>query len=316
MSIEDQIIEKINHGLSISEVKNDLKITSDNWHRISESTCKKYLANEKASHDSAAGIKTSLETIAKIRSLNKKLNEYALSIPPYPTTEHDFNQINEIFKQEGYSEKLVQRIAQIHIKPDFRVTQELGMIQHFPCFAPYLKIIQATTLCYYQQNFISCYLTLLPCIEGIIQRWRGLTSINNRKGSGFQDLKCFFKNGFKRNPCPSNPIFYEIFIETADQLLVENFFLNNAQGNGFENFNRHIALHMIDEPNYLTQSNCIRLFTLLDLMLEIYWYENPSHDHRFYLERDIIFQSAQPYLMAQCETFLKTPEKQILNKKS
>ncbi len=309
MRTEDQIIEKMNDGLSLADIKNDLKIKPDDWHRISESTYKKYLANAKASHDSTTGIKTSLETIAKIRSLNKKLNEYALSIPPYPTTEYDFNQINEIFKKEKCSEKLVQRISQIHIDPHFRVSQELGMLKHFPCFSPYLKIIKAATLCYYRQNFISCYLTLTPCIEGIIQRWNGVYSINNKANA--KVIKNFFKNSFQRNPCPSNPIFHEIFVETADQLLAENFFLNNTQGNGFENFNRHIALHMIDEPDYLTQGNCIRLFTLLDLMLEIYWYENPSHDHRFYLERDIIFQASEPYLLAQYETLLKTPEKQI-----
>lgn len=309
MSIEDQIIQKISEGLSIAEVKNDLKITSDNWHRISESTYRKYLANEKASHNSYVGIKTSLETTIKIQSLNKKLNEYALSIPPYPTTEHDFNQINEIFEKEGCSEKLIQRIAEIHINPSFRVRQELGMIEHFSCFEPYLKIIQAATLCYYRQNFISCYLTLTPCIEGIIQRWNGIYSINNKANA--QIIKNFFKKGFQRNPRPSNPIFYEIFTETADQLLAGNFFLNNAQGNGFSNFNRHIALHMIDEPNYLTQANCIRLFTLLDLMLEIYFYENPSHNHRFYLDDETVRNTSQPYVIAQYENILETPEKQI-----
>lgn len=309
MNIENLIIEKLASGSCVSDVQHDLQIAVDNWHRISESTYKKYLANAKASHDSTTGIKTSLETIAKIRSLNKKLNEYALSIPPYPTTEHDFNQINEIFDKDGFSEKLTQRIAKINITPYFRVRQELGMIQYFECFKPYLKIIQAASLNYYRQNYISCYLTLIPCIEGIIQRWNGASSINKKANS--QIIKNFFKKGFTRNPCPTNPIFYEIFTETADQLLAENFFQHNGKGTAFESFNRHIASHMLDEPNYLTQNNCIRIFTLLDLMLEIYWYENPSHNHRFYLEGNAVLQASQPYLIAQCEAILQTPENQI-----
>lgn len=296
MSIEDQIIEKINCGLSLTDIKNDLKITSENWHRISKSTYKKYLASHKANYDSLVGIKTSLETITKIRSLNKSLNEYAFSIPPYPTTEHDFNQINEMFESDSFSESLVQRIAQINMNPYFRVRQELGMIQYFECFKPYLKIIKAASLNYYRQNFISCYLTLLPCIEGIVQRWNGSNSINKKVNS--KVIKNFFKNGFTRNPCPANPIFYEVFSETADQILAEHFFQNNNLGEAFDNFNRHIASHMLDDPNYLTQSNCIRIFTLLDLMLEIYWHENPYTNHRFYLEENVIIQASQPYFLA------------------
>lgn len=309
MSIEDQIIEKINSGLAVTAIKNDLEITSDNWHRISESTYKKFLASEKVQYDFSTGIKTDLATILKIQKLNDELSQFAITIPPYPTTLDDFYEIELIFRNQGYGEKLVQRISKIHMTPEIRVQKELGMIQHFEYFKPYLRIIQAASLNYYRQNFISCYLTLLPCIEGIIHRWSGVTSIHEKLK--FEKIKNFFKRGFERNPCPANVLFYELFTISADKIITDHFFLHNAQGNGFENFNRHIALHMIDTPNYLTQGNCIRLFTLLDLMLEIYWYENPSHDRRFYLERDIIFQSAQPYLMAQCETFIVTPEKQI-----
>lgn len=40
-------------------------------------------------------------------------------------------------------------------------------------------------------------------------------------------------------------------------------------------------------------------------------YEYPSHNHRFSLNREKVHNAIQPYLVAQYENFLETPEKKI-----
>jgi hypothetical protein len=195
-----------------------------------------------------------------------------------------------------------------------RILQKKGRIEEFDYFKVFSKLIDAAIISYYRTNFISCYLTLLPVIEGIIIRWMGYTE--NDSKPEFEDIRKFFKNSAVRQPCPSNIQFHNVYAKVCDKILNNHFYKPTTAGNSHSNFNRHVASHLLNNDQFATKENCVRLFILLDTMTEIYLYESRISDPRFNLTNEAISADILNYNMILLENLKTTPENLILNTNS
>lgn len=225
---------------------------------------------------------TSNNTISNILEINEKLSDYALGIP-ISATEPELRVImNLVYDLPSSEQNIIDTIDRFNMHPKWRAMQKLGRIKEFEVFKEFNKIIDAALICYYRENYTSCFLTLAPVIEGVILRWGGFEGIGEKPN--FEDFRKFFKNGPMRQPCPYNIQFHEIFSQVCNSILNKTLYKDTRTGEVHADFNRHLAVHLIKQSNFGSKNNCIRLFVLLDLMTEIYCYEKRLDDPRFSLK--------------------------------
>jgi hypothetical protein len=289
------INKDINNGKTIAEIKTGLQADDAKWQRYS---AKAYALNikaekakrkrdEKKRHVST----TSGAEMENIIELNKKLSHFAI-ILPVTATISEFNYAVRLANLLPATEsQLMVLIERLTMQPMFRARQKLGRFEEFPYFKPVAKLIDAATLSYFRQNYTSCYLTLVPVIEGVLLRWIGYGGGADKPE--FEKLKKFFRNGYQRQPMPWNIQFHEIFSKGCGDLLDQHFFRDSSRGTAHARFNRHLAAHLLEDGAFATKHNCLRLFMLLDAMTEIYLYESRGDDPRFLLHN----QQINPYMM-------------------
>jgi len=159
---------------------------------------------------------------------------------------------------------------------------------------------------------VSCYLTLLPVVEGIIIRWIGYTETGVKPE--YNDIRNFFKKSPQRQPIPSNILFHNVYVKACDKILNNHFYKPTTKKGTipYANFNRHVASHLLNDDQFATNENCIRLFILLDAMTEIYLYESRKVDPRFSLKNDEIESDIKILSGILLNKTQKTPEQVIL----
>lgn len=312
--IGEEIIRMIESGNSVDSVKVSLGLSTDEWYRFASKAYNIYLnrAKKKRKEDEfkAHVICTTNEQIDEILDLNNTLADYAL-LMPILSTMGDFKQLKILIDTLPSSEsRIIELIGKITMHPKIRVMQKKGRIQKLEHFKIFTKLIDAATLSYYRTNFISCYLTLLPIVEGTIIRWMGYSETEIKPE--FEEIRKFFKNSFLRQPCPGNALFFNIYIKACDKILNEHFYKPTANGNSYANFNRHVASHILNDNQFATKENCIRLFVLIDIMTEIYLYETKSIDHRFNLTNEEMADEVELLATTMIENCKKSPEHELL----
>ncbi|RYJ45436.1 hypothetical protein [Flavobacterium beibuense] len=253
---------------------------------------------------------TSVKDILKIIELNKILGNYALLLPIFSTMT-DFHKLEQLKNELPTSEKtILNHVGKLTMHPKMRVLQKLGRIEKFEYFKQFGKLIDAAVLSYYRTNFISCYFTLIPLIEGIIIRWMGFQQSEVKPE--FEDVRKFFKKSALRNPNPTNILFHDVYIQICDKILNEHFYRPTTNGNAHSHFNRHVASHLLIEEEFATRQNCIRLFLLLDTMTEIYFYESGEIDPRFNLGNEETEKDLAAYYNVLLQNAEKTAEQILL----
>lgn len=270
---------------TILEVKG-LYSNEEDWIRVSSKAYSLYLEEEKEKRLlDGKKLHVSLTPTSIINlmiDLNAKLSEYAVGIPT-TSTEYDLKAIIELAEGLPVTEKMLfERLEFFNMSPKFRSLQKNGRFKHFEVFKEFDHIIDAALLCYYRTNYISCFLTLVPVVEGVLLRWIGHDATID--DIDFEQYKSFFKRGARRNPCPGNPQFHEVFSRLCDDLLNKHLYKSSKKGDAYNDFNRHSAVHLFKTPEFGTKHNCIRLFILIDFMTEIYLYEGRLQDPRFSLK--------------------------------
>lgn len=309
-----KINELIEQGKSIESIKIELSMSAEDWNRCCNIIYSEAL-NQAKKERSIDQIKehvstTSNNQIIKIIALNEKLADYALSIP-ISAINFDYNNILNLSESLPNTEnKIIESIGNMVLNPQYRASQKKGRIEKFDYFKIFSKIIDAAILSYYRMNFISCYMTLMPVIEGVIIRWMGYTKTSAKPD--FDKIRCFFQNSPQRQPRPSNILFHNIFTKVCDKILNNHFYKSTTIGNSWANFNRHVASHLLNDNQFGTKENCIRLFILLDTMTEIFMLESKSGDPRFHLREDEIKNDIILYRQAIVANILITPEQIIL----
>lgn len=280
------IIEQIGKGVSLSELRNSVYTSDADWNTYAskaysislDNACKERKKDLELPHVRA----TSNKEIQEIHSLNEILANYGLLLPTTATM-HDFRMIEGLSIHLPTSEaQILQYLTSIIMHPVYRSRQKRGRIEEFPVFVVFEKLIDAATLSYYRTNFISCYLTLVPIIEGIIIRWMGWDGTESKPE--FDTIRKFFKKASSRQPIPGNILFHNVNCKACDNILNKHFYKPTTDGKSHANFNRHLASHTLIDEEFATQHNCVRLFLLLDAMTEIYMLETKIADPRFILK--------------------------------
>ncbi len=311
----NNVLDAIEGGQSVSAVRTMQSETDDHWHRLSSKAYAASLSkarkerkkNEKKRFTSV----TSTDQVGEVVAINEELAKYALHIPIL-STQQDVVAIKECMGGLPSSEsKILNIIGDLTMNPRYRVMQKKGRFEFLKPFKNTSVFIDAATLCFYRKNYVSCYFTLAPVIEGVILRWMGFEDGDTKPE--FEELRKFFNISHRRQPHPLNTEFHNVFTKVAHLVLNQHFFRPTTNGESYKDFNRHIASHLLKSSIFTTRENCIRLFLLLDTMTEIYVYEQREEDARWHLkdadmtEEIAIFSS----LILECGN--QSAEQRILN---
>lgn len=160
-------------------------------------------------------------------------------------------------------------------------------------FDEFAYLIDAATLSYYRGNIPSAFMTLVPVIEGVLLRWQGYPAPGVNKPS-FQDTKYFVANTASREPYPALAIFFDSWAAAAVEIINTNLYKHTSGGPAVDYFNRHLALHLLDDVMFGTKDNVLRLFILIDLLSDLYICEKKINDPRFEVQNEEI----EPHVMA------------------
>jgi hypothetical protein len=309
----NDIIRLIEQGKSLDIVKTEISSSSDEWYKFSSKAYNIYLDKAKKDRKGIENKKhvsaTSNEQIREIIDVNEKLGDYALLLPIF-TTNEEFKAIKALVdKLPATEDEIIRILGKITLHPRLRALQKKGRIQQFEYFKTFSKMVDAAILSYYRTNFISCYLTLLPIIEGIIIRWMGYSESDAKPE--FEDVRKFFKNSAQRQPCPYNPLFHDVNVKACDKILNNHFYKPTTSGNSWANFNRHVASHLLNDNQFGTKENCIRLFILLDSMTEIFLFESRMSDPRFNIRNEEIEEDIKLYGTVILDNTKITPEQTL-----
>lgn len=312
-----RVVDFISNGGTVCEIKDVEAIDDSAWHRISSKAYELHLIDsrkKRAEDEKKKNVScTSNDEIKEILLLSSELADYALSLPSVSTM-NDFKTLQKLMLKMPFNEhKVIYIIERITMNPKIRALQKKGRFEHFSVFKEFSTIIDAAVISYYRKNYISSYLTLVPVIEGILLRWLGYSGVG--KKPEFEDLRNFFSNSHVRQPCPGNALFYDIYIKACDKLLKEHLYKPSDKGSAYSNFNRHLAAHLLSDSEFATQENCVRLFNMIDVMTEIFYYETHCNDPRFSLKRDEISLELENYEKLITQSYnpqLRTPEQVLL----
>lgn len=311
----EQTLILLQQKKSVGNVIEQLCLDDNEWYRVSSKAYALHLKkarkqrkeDEKKLHVSC----TSNDKIKDIIKLNNDMADLALSLPTVATMA-DYERVQILLEDMPKNETaLLTLVEEITMSPRMRALQKKGRFEHFQPFIEFVDFIEAATLCYFRGNYISSYLTLVPIAEGIILRWLGYSG--QGKKPDFETLRKFFSKSHTRQPCPGNPLFHEVYTKVCDKIFNEHLYKPSDQGQAYANFNRHLAVHLLDNSQFTTKENCIRLFLLIDTMTELYHYETYCSDPMFYLTREQIQQEYQIYTQLLTEqAMINTPEKKLL----
>lgn len=301
-------------GKTVAEAQNTCT-DNDEWHRVSskaynlfiDQAKKKRKEDEKKPHVSV----TSNKVIVDLLATNDVLANYALFVPAFATIP-ELDHINKLIIELPQTENsILKLLGEKTMSPVWRTRQKKGRIEHFQIFKEFTKLIDAATLSYYRTNYISSYLTLAPVIEGIILRWMGFDGTGEKPE--FEEIKKFFRFSHRRQPCPGNVLFYDVYTKVCDKILNEHLYKPSQSGAAYANFNRHLAAHLLYNAQFATKENCVRLFMLIDAMTEIYYYETYIPDPRFSLKDEDTKEESEIYInMIIDQTVCQSPEEKIL----
>lgn len=310
----EQIIKAIETGETIEQLKKTLSIDDNDWFRFSSKANQIYLDKKKKERQkllakpNAKG--TSEKEINNLINLNNTLADYALCMNIFTTQPEVDHAIILIANLPDTESQIIKLIGDVTMHPKLRVAQKKGRIEKLPHFSLFTKMIDAATISYYRNNYISCFMTLLPVVEGIIIRWMGYSDTEEKPT--FEDIRKFFKNSFMRQPCPYNILFHDVFSKACDKIINDHFYKPTPNGLAYANFNRHVASHILNDDQFATKENCIRLFILIDAMTEIYIYEARQYDPRFDLGKEDTDAEVELYVELILNNIEQSPENSLL----
>lgn len=243
---------------------------------------------------------TSNATIVDLLALNEQLANYALLAPP-TITEPEFRRIGQLATELPASEAaILAYLGKIFTSPKLCAILKQGF-ENCPAFQSFTPLVEAAIISYYQENYISSFLTLVPIVEGLILRWNGFDGTGPEPKPDFEAVRKFVGNSYLRQPNPGNVLFHDVYVRASQAILTNHLYLNSGTGSAYANFSRHLAAHLLSNGTFATQPNCIRVFILLDALLTVYTYETkPAKDPRFHVDELALQRDVERYLQLTC----------------
>lgn len=286
----DDLVRRLKNNEEPSVIRNELEITDSNhWNTVAKEIFSLWKAE--ASHPEGNDL--------LVAEINQKLTPYALSFPVYGTG-GEAREIQTILSESDPDLSKVTKIVFAAVmQPRMRALQLVGRFNKISLFKEFAYFIDSATVAYYRGNVVAAFLCLIPTIEGILLRWQGYPE-NLSSKPNFEKTKKFIGKSIYRQPVPCMPAFFESYILAADEILKNHLYRNSTDGNAHEDFNRHLALHMLDQKKFYSHDNVMRAFLLLDLLSEIYIYEYHIHDPRW----DTTKEEETPYEKAYIQALL------------
>ena len=295
---------------SVADVRADLAIgDSTMWSKVSALVYEKAKATARKERDKDARRShvsaTSNAEIMNLLALNKQLANYALLAPPTITVA-EFRRIGQLATELPASESaILAYLDSIITSPKMCAILKQGF-EYSPAFQSFTLLVEAAIIAYYQGNYTSAFLTLVPVVEGLILRWNGFDGTGTEPKPEFETIRKFVGNSYLRQPNPGNVLFHDVYVRASQAILTEHLYLNSETGSAYANFSRHLAAHLLNNEAFATQPNCVRLFILLDALLKVYIYETkPAKDPRFHVDESMLQRDVLRYqfIIAQQRTF-------------
>lgn len=283
----------------VAEVKATLNADSTMWSKVSSLVYEKAKVEARKERDRDAQrphvSTTSNAEITDLLALNQQLAGYALLAPPTITVA-EFRKIGQLAAALPDSEAaILDYLGNIFTSPKMCAILKQGF-EKFPAFQSFAPLVDAAIVAYYQENYISSFLTLVPVVEGLILRWNGFDGTGPESKPDFETVRKFVGNSYLRQPNPGNVLFHDVYVKASQAILWNHLYLNSATGSAYANFSRHLAAHLLSDEAFATQPNCVRLFILLDALLTVYTYETkPAKDPRFHVDTPLLQRDMQRY---------------------
>lgn len=298
------LIARFDNGESVDSIKTSLGIIDENhWNAVAEAIFKDW--RSRANHPDGSD--------ALVSEINKELSKYALVFPVYGTVA-EAKRVQELLKESppdvGEASKII--FAAI-MQPRMRALQLVGRFMKIEPFSEFAYFIDSATIAYYRGNVAAAFLTIVPVIEGVILRWFGYPNTVAKKPD-YEKTKKFIGRSIYRQPIPLMPNFLESYVFAANEILVNHLYKNSETGAAHEDFNRHLALHMLDNKNFYSHDNVMRAFLLLDLLSEIYICEKRISDPRWNTQRTEEAPHEKAYISAIFQQHLGESPERILFK--
>lgn len=216
------------------------------------------------------------------------LSQYALALP-HNASAQVVNSVNG-YIAHGQTTELADYIVLLIMEPKYRARLVLKRYNEVPLFKEFAHLIEASYFAFLRDNFAAAFMTILPVIEGIISRWA-----NRPHKMSFPEMWEFVRKTPERNPLLSLPLFADIWAETCATIMEDHFYKKTTEGPAFADFNRHLALHLLQSQNFCTHHNIMRAFLLLDLLGDLYLAERNQYDGIDTHPDEIVAPFVEPY---------------------
>jgi hypothetical protein len=141
-----------------------------------------------------------------------------------------------------------------------------------------LRLFESATLAVFQDNFIAAFFTLMPLVEGLVLRWMAYDAKSQRPS--FAKIKSFVtarsvhirQSVLQAKDSNNLHTVADFQMEHLDALVHSHLFENHL--GRISNLNRHLALHLMDVPNFSNSLNTSQLLIVIDNIIDaILWDE-------------------------------------------
>jgi hypothetical protein len=229
--------------------------------------------------------------------VNNTLANFALCFPPYGTSRELHAVDKMLCKAPPAVGEVQQLVFAAVMNPRMRALQSVGRFLKLKLFAEFAYLIDSAALSFYRGNLPSALMTIIPVVEGVLLRWQGYPSLLKTK-PGFKKTLKFVQEAPRRQPLPLLPLFFDSWVDTAWRIMRDHLFRDSSSGPAVDHFNRHLALHLLEEQRFCTTENVTRAFLLLDVLSDIYICEKRIKDPRWETEHDEELLHLKAYVAA------------------
>lgn len=261
------------HGLgwlSPEKLKTEYNIPDDLWKRVQSDLHEAYRDVHRESRGNDHHILN--------MNINEQLSQkYALALP-HGASMSTLISLRDALDHDRKQE--IERLLFIFVmEPTYRARLLANRYNKVEFFREFAYLIEASYFAYLRHNYAAAFMTIIPVIEGVILRWAATKDPKwAQQKMKFWEMHAFVQGTPRRTPLLSVPLFADIWAATCASILKDNFYKDTKSGPSVSNFNRHLALHMIEDKEFCTPFNIARTFLLLDLLGSLYLAEHYQTD--------------------------------------
>lgn len=266
-----EILNRLKHGESVDILKKSLNISDEkNWRNLAEVVFENWKFIE---------IQTNRihQIVAEV---NNVLADYALCLPTYVTLPEAEKLKKLVVCGKPNIDAASKLLTSIVMDPRIRALQTVGRFHKLDVFKEFAYFIDSAALSHYRGNIAAALFCLIPAIEGVLLRWQGYPHSLSKKPDFKKTIK-FIIESIYRQPLPYSPNYFECYVLAANKIIEDHLYKDSGSGHAYNYFNRHLALHMLEDKPFCSPDNVMRAFLLIDLLSEIYICEKKLKDSRF-----------------------------------